>query len=282
MLVGFSLYPFLTGIGYSFTDMGWVNDDAEFVGMRNYELLFKGNVGIARYFKLAITQSLLWTGLVVAGQFIFAMITALVLNEKFPLRWLFRTAVIVPIAIPTVVLALTWQWMYDPLYGLINFYLLKFGIIDKAIIWVGSAQTEIWPLIVVGIWKGFPFMSLMLLSGLQAISTEMYEAARVDGSNAFQRFIYITLPQMRTTITIAIILHIIWWWNHFDIINIVAGSGGVFAYGAATLPILSWFESFRWNHLGRGAAISVISMLIILVLILWNARREMRSSVQEA
>lgn len=120
-------------------------------------------------------------------------------------------------------------------------------------------------------------MSLMLLSGLQAIPQEYYEAATVDGAGRLAKFRHVTLPLMRTTITITLILNTLWWWNHFDIIMIVGSGGAQFAYGAVTLPILAWFEAFRWNHLALGAAISVISLVLLGVLIAWNARRELRS-----
>jgi multiple sugar transport system permease protein len=276
-LLMFSLYPFLSGIGYSFTSIGWIADKAKLVGLANYKLMFTGNVGIARFFKLGLVQSIEWTVLVVTGQFICGLGVALLLNERFPGRFLFRTAILVPIAMPTVILALTWQWMYDPFYGLINHYLVAAGILKHPIIWVGQPNSSIWPLVIVAIWRGFPFMSLMLLSGLQGIPQELYEAAKVDGASVLARFRHITVPQLRTTITITLILHILWWWNHFDIIMIVGTGGTQFGYGSATLPLVAWFEAFRWNHLARGAAISVISMLLLGGLIIWNARRELRA-----
>jgi multiple sugar transport system permease protein len=276
-LLMFSLYPFLSGIGYSFTSIGWIADKAKLVGLANYKLMFTGNVGIARFFKLGLVQSIEWTALVVTGQFICGLGVALLLNERFPGRFLFRTAILVPIAMPTVILALTWQWMYDPFYGLINHYLVAAGILKHPIIWVGQPNSSIWPLVIVAIWRGFPFMSLMLLSGLQGIPQELYEAAKVDGASVLARFRHITVPQLRTTITITLILHILWWWNHFDIIMIVGTGGTQFGYGSATLPLVAWFEAFRWNHLARGAAISVISMLLLGGLIIWNARRELRA-----
>src|SRR4029434_3220704 len=153
-----------------------------------------------------------------------------------------------------------WQWMYDPFYGLINHYLRLFHLLSGPTAWVGQPTSPLWPLIIVGIWLGFPFMSLMLLSGLQSIPQEFYEAAKVDGANLVDRFRYITLPQLRPVIVVAVMLHVLWWWNHFDTIMISGSGGGAFAYGAMTLPILAWFTAFRWSYLGRGAAISVMSM----------------------
>jgi len=277
ILLMFSLYPFLGGIWYSFTNIGWIGDQVKFVGLGNYQQIMTGNIGAAKFFKLAAVQSVYWTVAVVSGQLVMGIFTALVLNERFPGRLFFRTAVLVPIAMPTVILALTWQWMYDPFYGLINHYLRLFGLLSGPKAWVGQPNSPLWPLIIVGIWQGFPFMSLMLLSGLQSIPRELYEAAKVDGANVLDRFRYITLPQLGTIIVIAVMLHTLWWWNHFDIILIIGAGGGTFAYGAMTLPILAWFEAFRWSHLGRGAAISVMSMLVLALIMIWNARRELQS-----
>lgn len=277
-LVLFSLSPFISGIWYSFTSIGWINDIVKFIGLSNYQQILVGEVGIAKFFRLAVVQTIYWTVFGVAGQFVLAMATALILNEKFPGRFIFRTAVLVSIAMPTVVLALTWQWMYDPFYGIVNHYLYLLGVIHNPnTIWVGSTNSTIWPLIVVSIWRGFPFMSLMLLSGMQGISQELYEAAKVDGANVLDRFWHITLTQMRTTIMITLVLNIIWTWNSFDIVMVVGSTWGVVASKALTLPLLAWVDSFRWNHLGRGAAVSVMSMVLILGLLFWSARRELRS-----
>ena len=277
-LVLFSLSPFISGIWYSFTSIGWINDIVKFIGLSNYQQILVGAVGIAKFFRLAVVQTIYWTVFGVAGQFVLAMATALILNEKFPGRFIFRTAVLVSIAMPTVVLALTWQWMYDPFYGIVNHYLYLLGVIHNPnTIWVGSTNSTIWPLIVVSIWRGFPFMSLMLLSGMQGISQELYEAAKVDGANVLDRFWHITLTQMRTTIMITLVLNIIWTWNSFDIVMVVGSTWGVVASEALTLPLLAWVDSFRWNHLGRGAAVSVMSMVLILGLLFWSARRELRS-----
>lgn len=276
-LLFFSIYPFLSGIWYSFTNMGWVGDAAPFVGLQNYQRLFAGNVGVAKLFKDAFIRSVLWTVVVVGGQFAVGGGVALVLNEKFPGRTIVRTLTLLPIAVPTVILALTWQWMYDPYYGLINHYFVKWGILDAPIMWVGQTNSTLWPLILTGIWLGFPFMALMLLSGLQGIPDELYDAAKVDGANALARFLYVTLPQMRTIIGIAVMLHVLWWWNHFTIIMILGTQGGQYGYGSSTLPILGWYEAFRWSHLSLGAAISVVAMVGIGGIIFWNARREMRA-----
>ncbi len=273
-LLAFSIYPFLSGIWYSFTNIGWVTGSAEFVGLDNYKLLFEGNVGASRLFKNALWLSVYWTIVTVSCQFVIGLITALVLNEQFPGRTIYRVGILISVAVPTVIVALVWNWMYDPFYGLINFYLQRLGLLSGTKIWVGQMDSPLWPLIVVAVWRGFPFMSLMLLSGLQGISNELYEAAKVDGANVINRFFYITIPSLRSIIIIALMLNILWWWNHFDIIMVV---GGQRQFGTATIPYLAWMEAFTWSHLSRGAAISVVAMVAMGGIIYWNARRELRS-----
>jgi ABC-type sugar transport system permease subunit len=120
-------------------------------------------------------------------------------------------------------------------------------------------------------------MALMLLSGLQGIPEELYDSAKVDGAGPVARFTHITLPLMRTIIGIALMLHILWWWNHFDILLIVGTSGAEYGYSSSTLPILGWIEAFRWSHLALGAAISVLAMIGIGGVIVLNTRREIQS-----
>jgi multiple sugar transport system permease protein len=235
-----------------------------------------GKIGAAKFFKQSFLQTIQWTFCVVGGQFIIGFITALLLNREFVGRRIFRLLILLPWTIPSVVMSLTWQWMYDPFYGLINFYLEKFGLISEFQAWVGQPNSTIWPQVIVGIWRGIPFMSLMLLSGLQSIPRELYEAADVDGANGLQKFFHITLPSLKTIISINLMLSVMWWWNSFDIQKVMSPINSL-GYKASTLPILAWFESFQWKHLGRGAAISIVSLIVLLVFMIKRIRQEMAS-----
>jgi len=210
------------------------------------------------------------------GAVLVGMATALLLNREFKGRGIFRVLILLPWTIPSAVMALTWQWMYDPFFGLINHYLKLFGLIADFRTWVGQPTSTIWPQVVVGIWRGIPFMTLMLLSGLQSIPRELYEAARVDGASWLQGFIHITLPAMKTIISIVLMLTAMWWWNSFDIQKIMSPVDSL-GYKSSTLPILAWFESFQWQHLGRGAAISVISLVVLMAFMIGRAKKEMES-----
>jgi ABC-type sugar transport system permease subunit len=272
----FSVYPFISGILFAFQDVEWVGGGANWVGLENFERILQGSTGSAKFFKQALEQTVVWTVGVVGGQLILGYITALLLNQKIPGKGVFRTLILLPWALPSVVVALTWQWLYDPFFGLINYYLNQMGLINGPKAWVGQPNSPIWPIVLVAVWRGLPFMALMLLSGLQSIPDELYEAAKVDGANVWQRFRFITLPMMRTVTVVVVMLTTMWWWNSFDLQKIMSPVGNI-GNSTMTLPVLAWYEAFDWHHLGRGAAISVVSLVIMLVLMAWNVRREMRS-----
>jgi len=275
-LLLFSVYPFITGILFAFQDITWFGGSANWVGLENFDRILEGSTGSAQFFQQALRQTVVWTVGVVGGQLILGYVTALLLNQRVPGRWIFRTLILLPWAMPSVVVALTWQWLYDPFFGLINHYLNELGLIRGPKVWVGQPNSSIGPIMLVGIWRGLPFMALMLLSGLQAIPEELYDAAKVDGANLLQRFRFITLPLMRTVTVVVVMLTTMWWWNSFDLQKIMSPVGNL-GTQTMTLPVLAWHEAFKWHHLGRGAAISVISMLVMLVVMVWNVRREMRT-----
>lgn len=275
----FSAYPFASGIWFAFTDVKFLGGDAHWVGLENFKAILEGSTSSGRFFRQALSQTVLWTVSVVGGQLILGYATALLLNQRLPGRGIFRTLMLAPWVIPSVVVGLTWQWMYDPFFGLINHYAKALGLINEYRTWVGQPDSTIWPIVLVGIWRGLPGMSLMLLSGLQSIPKQLYEAAIVDGASAWQQFRYVTLPQMRTVTVVVLMLTTMWWWNSFDLQRILSPVGSL-GYRSMTIPILAWYEAFQWKHLGRGAAISVMSLLIMFALMVGNVWREMRA-VQE-
>jgi multiple sugar transport system permease protein len=210
----------------------------------------------------------------VPAMMIIALVLAIMLNAKLPALKFFRSAYYLPSVISGVAVAMLWKWMFNGEYGLINAALARIGIDGPS--WLTDENWALRALIFMSLW-GFGGTMLIYLAGLQGVPKELYEAAKVDGASQFQRFRDITLPLLRTVIAIAVMLHTLWWWNHFDILLILGSGSGQFGYGTMTLPILAWFEAFRWSHLARGAAISVVSMAILAVVMIWNARRELRS-----
>ena len=160
------------------------------------------------------------------------------------------------------ILALTWQWMYDPFYGLINHYLRLLGLISGPQVWILQPNSSLWPLIVVGIWLGFPFMSLMLLSGMQGIPQELYEAAKVDGANAVQRFFRITLPLLKPALLVALLFRTLDAFRVFDSIFIMTRG----SQNTESVSILGYNQLISRLNLGLGSAVSVLIFLLVLLI----------------
>jgi multiple sugar transport system permease protein len=169
-------------------------NNAPFVGLGNFVRAFTDPV-----FWTAAWNSVLWIVFVVGFQFLLGLGTALLLNQSFWWRGLARALVIIPWALPSVITALMWSWMYDYDLGVINDVLLRLHVIDAPIAWLARADTTLGAVILALVWQGFPFFAVMILAGLQTVPAELLEAAEIDGANAFQRFWHVTMPGLRPT-----------------------------------------------------------------------------------
>ena len=167
-----------------------------FVGLENY-----GKVLQDEYFFNSVKVTLIYIVVTVAGRYIIGFITALLLNTKFLGRGLARALIIIPWAVPEVVACLVWILMYDKDYGIINFLLNNAGILSHNIAYLQDVSVALPAAMVVNIWKGFPYVAIMLLAGMQSVSTDLYEAADIDGATTFQKIRYITIPAIRSVST---------------------------------------------------------------------------------
>lgn len=199
---------------------------------------------------------------VVIIQFILGMILALVLNSKIKCRKLLRTVVLIPWIIPTIVAALLWMWLFQPQYGVINYVLLEIGFIDKPYEWLSDMYLALPAIIVTALWRQLPFMTTMLLAGMQGISEELYEAAKIDGASSTQTFYYVTLPLLKNTIKTVTLIAIIENFKMFPLFWIMTGGGPL--NSTTTLAVLSYETAFTQLDLGKGAAIGSLWLIIVL------------------
>ena len=184
-----------------------------FNGVENYVALFQDPV-----FPRVLINTVIWTVAIVGITIILSLGIASLLNEEFVGRRLVRSALIVPWAVSLLITAVIWKWIFDFRYGTLNLILKELGMIEKNVNWLAQPATSFPAMIAVGIFVSLPFTSFVLLAGLQAISAELYDAARVDGANRWKRFVYITLPQLRPTLTVAVVLNTIYVFNSFPIV----------------------------------------------------------------
>lgn len=269
-LLALTLYPFLRGIYLAFTDYSLYTRTISFVGMANLVTLLTNDT----LFWGSLTNNVIWTIGIVFITYVLGLFTALALNESIPLRALFRGIALIPWVCPAVVAGLTWRWIYDPNFGLLNFTFRSLGLIDRNVGWLSDKETALASAMVVAVWKLLPFMVVMLLAGLQAISSELYEAAAIDGAGVLQRFRHITIPLLNRVGSIALLLCTIWAFNHFDSVYVLTGGGP--GNRTMLLSIMAYQNAFRFFKIGYASAIGVVMLVLLLTPMMLYIRRVMQ------
>ncbi|WP_407520838.1 carbohydrate ABC transporter permease [Methylobacterium oryzisoli] len=232
--------------------------EPRFVGLGNY-----ARVVADPEFWRAIGNGLIYALLSIVLQVVIGIAFAMVLNQPFLGRPLVRGLATLPYLLPTVVVALTFQWMADGSFGLVTVLArdLGFGTIP----WFEQPATAMFSVVLASVWLWTPFVTICVLAGLQTIPPALYEAARVDGAGPVARFIHITLPQLKPVLTVVILLRAIWMFNKFDIIWLLTRGGPLGA--TEHLPILAYKKAFSLFDVGGGAAVATVSFLILTALV---------------
>jgi trehalose/maltose transport system permease protein len=255
-----ALYPLLQTIWQSFTDARLASGrEPQFVGLRNYERLIGDQT-----FLNSIGVTVQFTVLTIIFEFILGLIIAMVINSNFRGRGAMRAAMLVPWAIPTVISAQMWKWMYHDVYGVINDLLVnKLHLLQQNVAFLAESSTAIPAISAVDIWKTTPFVALLLLAGLQVIPHDVYEAARVDGANPLQQFFQITLPLLRPAILVTLIFRTLDALRVFDVFYVMFGA----TPNTQTMAIYNQQTIVAFSRLGYGATISIAIFLIIAVFV---------------
>lgn len=247
----FSIYPLIYAIWLSFTDKQ-IGFAPNFTGLTNYISLLSDPL-----FLQATKNTLIFTVAAVLFKLILGIIMALIVNEEFPLRNISRGILALPWVIPTVVGVLIWYWMLNESNGVVNV------LLGTYVPWLSNGSFALFSIIFVNIWRGFPFFGVNLLAGLQSISPEMYDAAKVDGANSLGRFRFITLPGLKYVIFITVTLSTIWTINDFQLVHLLTGGGP----GTSTqiLSTLTYQVGIQTLQLGRGIAISIFMLPLLVI-----------------
>jgi trehalose/maltose transport system permease protein len=251
-----AIYPLWRTIYQSFTDQQFLAgiEPTRFVGLDNYRDLIHDTV-----FRDAVVVTVKFTVVTVIFEFVLGMIIALVVNSGFRGRGVMRAVMLVPWAIPTVISAQMWKWMYDDVFGVLNDGLTRLHIIDEPVAWISEPSTALWAVAAVDIWKTTPFVALLLLAGLQVIPGELYEAADVDGVSKWHQFWRITMPLLKPAILVALIFRTLDALRVFDIFYVFFGS----RVDTQTMAVYNQNEIVSIGNVGYGSAISVAIFLII-------------------
>lgn len=252
-------YPLLLIFKYSFQEVSLIGSENIFVGFRNYIRVLTDE---KFYNTLILTFK--WAVFTIAIKIVIGFIMALLLNGELYLKKALRFLALIPWAIPQVVVAILWTWILDGQYGYLNYYLQKFGVIEEVIRWLSDPNLALISTSIVDAWIGIPLITMIFLSGLSSIPDSLYEAAKVDGANIFQRFRYITLPTMKKVVLISLTLTTIWTFNSFNVIYVLTGGGPMDA--TETMMIKIYHEAFGKYNLGMSSTLSVIVFIILIIL----------------
>jgi trehalose/maltose transport system permease protein len=254
-----ALFPLGQTIYYSFTNERLASTrPTEWIGLENYRFLVHDSV-----FRNSIKLTFEFAAITLFFEFILGMIIALVVNSNFKGRGMTRAAMLIPWAIPTVVSARMWAWMYNDIYGVFNDMLDRLGIIDanRNIAWV--VEYPLLSVCLVDIWKTTPFVALLLLAGLQVIPHDVYEAATIDGASKFQQFWRITLPLLRPAIVVTIIFRTLDALRVFDVFYVLLGV----RRDTQSMAVYAQNNIVAFSDTGYGSAIAVAIFLIIGVFV---------------
>lgn len=271
IIFGLVAFPFLWAIFLTFTDKIVGSKNYNFVGIKNYlDLLFQD-----RIFWRCFKNTIIYTVTAVSLKVILGIIMALTLNQPIKGRAIFRGLLLLPWVIPTMITAYTWQWMLDGMSGAINILFKTIGLIQTNIAWLSDPKITMFTVILINAWRGFPFIGVTVLAGLQSIPIELYEAAAVDGANSWKRFFHITLPSLRSVLSISALLTTIWTLNDFELVWILTRGGPM--HRTKLISILTYEYGFAAQKLGLATTVSTIALplsLILMIFIIRNIHRK--------
>jgi len=278
LLLAFSLYPLLCTVYYSFFDLKLASiNTLKFVGWKNYSKLFTRTS--PKFFSQILPATFIYVTGSIVGQIGFGLLLALLLHQKFVKgREVFRAIIILPWVVSSIIIAISWRFMYEPRLGIINHILLLLGIKNTPT-WLNDEKLVMPCLIVANIWHGMPFSFIIQTSGLQSISEDVIEAATVDGATGFQRLRYITLPLVRQFLVLNLILTSMNTINSFDLIYAMTNGGPL--YITEVISVYMYHRAFNFGYLGEGSAISTIIFLINLVLTIFYMQINKNGQRQE-
>ena len=260
LIATFVIYPVATVFFYSVQQYDVTRPYLNgFVGLDNFRQVLTAD----DVFRTSLAVSVKWVGSEVVLQLVLGMGLALLMNSAFRGRGLARSLLFSPWAVSGVVVTTMWKLMYNPFTGLLDTVLMRTGVIHSPIQWLADVNTVFASVVAAELWRGVPFFAIVLLAALQAIPTDLYEAAAVDGASRWQAFTRVTLPLLKDAIVLATLLRGVWEFNNVDLIyTMTAGGPGDLT---TTLPLYVVNQAIRYHNFGYGSALSVVGFVVLLV-----------------
>ncbi len=262
ILLTFLTYPLGLGVWLGFTDAK-IGRIGEWIGLENYEWLWEDSV-----FRLSIFNTFVYTVVASIVKFALGLWLALLLNRHLPFKSFLRAIVLLPFIVPTVLSAIAFWWIYDAQFSIISWTLMKLGLIDEYINFLGEPNLARASTITANVWRGVPFVAICLLAGLQTISPALYEAAAIDGATPWQQFRNITLPMLSPIIAVVMTFSVLFTFTDFQLIWVLTRGGPINA--THLMATLSFQRAIPGGALGEGAAIAISMIPFLLAAILFS------------
>jgi multiple sugar transport system permease protein len=269
LLVGLVAYPFVIAVRLSLTD-SLVGRPGQFVWLHNFISLFTSD----EIFRQTLQNSIVFTVTAVGIKTVLGIALALLLAENLRFKKLIRGAVLLPWVIPTALSTLGWWWMFDSLYSVINWTLLRLGLISQGLQWLGTPHLAMSAVITVNVWRGLPFFAITILAGLMSINPELYEAAAADGANAWRRFWHVTLPLLRPVLAVVTLFSTIFTFADFNIVYVLTRGGPV--NSTHLFATLAHQVGLQAGKIGEGSAIALFMFPLLTVVVYVQLRRARR------
>jgi multiple sugar transport system permease protein len=262
VILGLNLYPTISGILTSFTNQSLIDPGHSlYVGLDNYFKLLKDPV-----FQISLVHSLELTFFAVVLQVILGLMMAHLLIQKVPGIHFFRSVAMITWVLPIIASVVMFRFMTLPSYGFVNIVLKDLGLGQWARNWFGDETYAFLLVLIMHLWRNVPFYAVAFMAAMQAISSDLYEAARIDGAGEWRQFWFITLPNLRYIMLVMVVLHVTFTFNNFDFVFLSTGGGPVNA--TEVLPTYIYKQAWNGYALGYASAGGVIMLVILVVLVL--------------
>src|SRR4051812_1526851 len=262
LLLLFLTYPLGLGVWLGFTDTK-IGRGGEWIGLENYKFLWGDEVT-----RLALFNTLFYTVVASVIKFMLGLWLATLLNRHIPFKSFFRAVVLLPFIVPTALSAIAFWWIYDAQFSIVSWALVKMGVIDQYIDFLGQPWMARLSTIAANIWRGVPFVAICLLAGLQTISPSLYEAAALDGATPWQRFRYVTLPLLTPIIAVVMTFSVLFTFTDFQLIYVLTRGGPL--NSTHLMATLSFQRAISGGSLGEGAAVATAMIPFLLAAILFS------------
>jgi multiple sugar transport system permease protein len=262
LLLVFLTYPLGLGTWLGFTDTK-VGRPGEWIGLENYQFLWQDAVT-----RLALFNTLFYTAVASVFKFFLGLWLAVLLNKNIRFKTFFRAVILLPYIVPTALSAIAFWWIYDSQFSIISWALVRMGLIDHYIDFLGDPWNARFAVIAANVWRGVPFVAITLLAGLQTISPSYYEASAIDGATPWQQFRHVTMPLLTPIIAVVMTFSVLFTFTDFQLIYVITRGGPLNA--THLMATLSFQRAISGGALGEGAAIAIAMVPFLLACIMFS------------